>query len=136
MDLPPETSLNGEYSSKSLTTERPTQVKLGRHFLDTPEVARIRQILIDSAYLNREIIGGEKVGMVFIDGAHTYEYVKKDTETALQLVNPGGYLVWHDYFVFHPDYGVRIYLHELAREMPVYRLCNSLVAVARVPQRV
>lgn len=34
---------------------------------------------------------------MFIDGAHTYEYVKIDTDNALNLVNYNGYIVWHDY---------------------------------------
>lgn len=130
VDLPPKTS-DEKYSSSNLATERPTPLQLGRYFLETPESFRIKQILIDSTSL-KEQIRDEKFDLIFIDAAHTYEYVKKDTKTALLLINNGGYLVWHDYFVFHPDFGVRCYLNELAREMPIYRFSNSISAVSRV----
>jgi len=133
VDLPPTTSTSGNYSPANLATERPTQTQLGRAFQGTSEEASIRLVLTDSAKLTQDMVG-EKVDIVFIDGAHTYEHAKSDTETAMKLLKPGGYLMWHDYFVFHPDYGVYRYLHELAQAMPIYRLCDSLAAVARLPE--
>jgi predicted O-methyltransferase YrrM len=130
VDLPIQADEN-EYSPARIATVRPTASRLGCYFKDTPEAARISQLLMDSRELSSKDVGQE-VDIVFIDGAHAYEYVKSDTELALSLLKPGGLVVWHDYFVFHPDYGVRRYLHNLAYSIPLYRLTDSICAVACV----
>ncbi len=38
----------------------------------------------------------EKFDVVFIDGLHYYEQVKKDYENAMRCLNPGGFIVFHD----------------------------------------
>jgi hypothetical protein len=37
--------------------------------------------------------------------------------------------------VFHPDYGVRRYLHRLSEDLPIHRLAHSLCAVACIGER-
>ena len=37
---------------------------------------------------------------MFVDGSHAYDYVRKDTDTAMRLVRPGGVVLWHDYGVW------------------------------------
>lgn len=44
----------------------------------------------------RDVLGGEKIDFLFIDGDHTYEGVKQDFEMYRQLVNPGGWICFHD----------------------------------------
>ena len=54
-----------------------------------------------------------RAGLVFVDGSHAYDYVRKDSETALRLVRlvrPGGVVLWHDYGVWP---GVNQALEEL-----------------------
>jgi predicted O-methyltransferase YrrM len=41
-----------------------------------------------------------RAGLVFVDGSHAYDYAKKDSETAMRLVMPGGIVLWHDYGVW------------------------------------
>ncbi len=38
-----------------------------------------------------------QVDLMFVDGAHSYEYVLSDTEAAWKMVKPGGLILWHDY---------------------------------------
>lgn len=40
---------------------------------------------------------------VFVDGAHSYEYVKNDTEKGLQMLRKGGIIAWHDCTPSHKD---------------------------------
>lgn len=40
---------------------------------------------------------------VFVDGAHSYEYVKSDTEKGLRMLRPGGVIAWHDCVASHRD---------------------------------
>jgi predicted O-methyltransferase YrrM len=44
----------------------------------------------------KRIFGGKPVDLLFIDGDHTYEGVRKDWELYSQLVRPGGMIVFHD----------------------------------------
>ena len=43
-----------------------------------------------------KILGKKKVDLLFIDGDHTYEGVKKDWEMYSPLVREGGFVVFHD----------------------------------------
>lgn len=45
----------------------------------------------------KELLGGRKVDMVFIDGDHEYAEVKRDIELYRPLIEDGGLLCGHDY---------------------------------------
>jgi predicted O-methyltransferase YrrM len=57
---------------------------------------RITQLLGDSATFDWSPYQG-RAGLVFVDGSHAYEYVRKDSETAMRLIAKGGMVLWHDY---------------------------------------
>lgn len=57
---------------------------------------RITQLLGDSVTFDWTPYE-RRAGLAFVDGSHAYEYVRKDTETALRLVAKGGIVLWHDY---------------------------------------
>ena len=38
-----------------------------------------------------------KIDMLYIDGVHTYDQVKKDIENYKSIVKPGGLICGHDY---------------------------------------
>jgi predicted O-methyltransferase YrrM len=44
----------------------------------------------------RGVLGETKLDLLFIDGDHTYEGVKKDFESYSPLVRPGGIVAFHD----------------------------------------
>lgn len=97
-------------------------VSTGKRFRDIAVVSqKVTQIRADSANL-----GGEKhlpslsADLVFVDGCHAYAYCKNDTALAVNLLRPGGILVWHDYM--HPLWhGVTRCVAEFAEERaPVF----------------
>ena len=52
---------------------------------------------------------------IFIDGGHSYECVKSDTQNALQVLQSGGVILWHD---FTPHFGgVFQFLCELSQNL-------------------
>ena len=57
---------------------------------------RIAQLYGDSGTFDFAPFFG-KVDLMFVDGAHSYEYVISDTEAAHKMVKPGGLILWHDY---------------------------------------
>jgi hypothetical protein len=57
---------------------------------------RVTQLHGDSATFDWTPYAG-RAGLVFVDGSHAYDYVKKDSETAIRLVANGAIVLWHDY---------------------------------------
>jgi predicted O-methyltransferase YrrM len=45
----------------------------------------------------------ESMDLAFVDGAHSYDYVRNDTVKALELLRPGGAIAWHDCAPNHRD---------------------------------
>jgi predicted O-methyltransferase YrrM len=69
----------------------------------------------------------EKVDLFFIDGAHSYEYVKNDTLRALECCHPGSVIAWHDYGR-HGVNGVSRWLHELSESRKLYCIIAGSLA--------
>lgn len=68
----------------------------GEAFRDTPEAERIAMLHGDSARFDFSPYRGS-MDVIYVDGGHTYEYVKNDTRAALSMLAPGGLIVWDDY---------------------------------------
>lgn len=69
----------------------------GTCFAATCYAGQIRQVYGDSATFDISPYAG-KMDLVFVDGSHSYEYVKADSQTALRLLkSSGGVILWHDY---------------------------------------
>lgn len=64
--------------------------------------SRIHQIYGDSAEFDFQKLN-QNFDLAFIDGAHSYEYVKNDTEKVLSFMNSGGWIIWDDYFFGFPE---------------------------------
>jgi predicted O-methyltransferase YrrM len=59
------------------------------------------------------------VDLFFIDGAHSYEYVRSDTLKALECCHAGSVIAWHDFGRVGLN-GVSRWLEEFARTHEVY----------------
>ncbi|MEJ2502840.1 MAG: class I SAM-dependent methyltransferase [Gemmatimonadota bacterium] len=99
-------------------------------FQDTAVAHRIERLYGDSATFDYGPWHG-RVDLFFVDGAHSYDYVRSDTENAFRCVRPGGVIAWHDYGRLEQS-GVTRYLHELARDRDIYAVPNGSVAFHRV----
>jgi predicted O-methyltransferase YrrM len=65
-------------------------------FAGLPEEQRIKTLYGDSAIFDFSPFENS-IDLFYIDGAHSYEYVKNDTMKALKCVREGGIIAWHDY---------------------------------------
>jgi len=56
----------------------------------------------------RDLLDGERLDFLFIDGDHQYEHVKRDFELYSPMVRDGGIVAFHDVenCEYHPNYGV------------------------------
>ena len=69
----------------------------GGRFRGRAEGRKITQLLGDSARFDFTPYFGT-IDLVFVDGAHSYEYVLNDSHLAARLLRGGeGTIVWHDY---------------------------------------
>ena len=69
----------------------------GRHYRESAYAHKIRQLWGDSASFDYGPFAGS-IDLVFVDGSHSYEYVKSDSRAALRLLRNGsGTILWHDY---------------------------------------
>jgi predicted O-methyltransferase YrrM len=129
LNLPPETATS-ELETGDIDIKLASKVVSGERFINTLQASKIKQIWGDSALFDFSPYRGT-LDMVFIDGAHSEEYVKNDTEKALQMIKPeGGYIMWHDAHLF----GVVHYMKKLVldQKQPIYFIKNTTVAVAAV----
>jgi predicted O-methyltransferase YrrM len=118
LDLP-----DGKAGMSGPDVERPVakcerQTATGRLFLESnfPEAKKIVQLFGDSTAFDFSPYYGN-IDFVFVDGSHEYEYVKKDTNTAFELLKDGrGVIVWHDYGYVFP--GVVKALNEFYENEP------------------
>jgi predicted O-methyltransferase YrrM len=99
---------------------------IGMYIARSPDRDRITQIFSDSRTFDTTPYR-ESMDYIFIDGDHSYEGVKNDTEKALQLLKPGGIIVWHDYAAKSP--GVLKYLAEFSQDRPLFRIRKTCLAV-------
>jgi predicted O-methyltransferase YrrM len=73
---------------------------VGRAFRGSGCAERITQYLEDTLTWNFKGIGSPD--FFFIDGAHTYEACRNDSEKSLARATPGSVFIWHDYDERHP----------------------------------
>ncbi|MBK9120921.1 MAG: class I SAM-dependent methyltransferase [Phycisphaerales bacterium] len=110
-------------------TQKPRD-RIGRLYRGTPWADRIVQVIADSARVNYTD-HFDALDLAYIDGGHSYDQVRADTERILPLVRPGGAVFWHDY---RPGCaGVVRYLHELAGHLPLRHVRGTQLAVYRKP---
>lgn len=67
--------------------------------------------------------------LVFVDGCHSAEYVRNDSEKAWTRLKAGGLMMWHDYQPTDPPLwaGVRDYLDGLAERLPMVHLAGTML---------
>jgi len=126
LDLPPGGSLKPQLKTTLIdqihigTTDRPYW------FNATPAAHKITCLFGDSAAFDYGPYHGQ-VDLFFIDGAHSYEYVRSDTLHALECCHPGSVIAWHDFGRMGVN-GVTRWLVEFARSRPVYAIPGGSLA--------
>jgi predicted O-methyltransferase YrrM len=91
------------------------------------EAGRIVQLYGDSAQFDFSR-WSRSVDLFFIDGAHSYSYVRNDTAKALECCHKGSLIAWHDYGRFGVN-GVSRWLNEFASQgRQIYRVPGGSLA--------
>lgn len=98
----------------------------GAFYRNSPYASKVKQLWADSAEFDPSPML-RQIDLAFIDGSHSYAYVKNDTEKVLQMMAPDGVIFWHDYYPQYPD--VARYLEEQNWEL--YNLETTSLVVLR-----
>ena len=99
----------------------------------TPVASKVEQLFADSKTLDVSPWAGQ-CDLVFVDGSHAYSYVVSDSAKALELVAPGGLVLWHDYAGPRHASGVFRALNELAQKIPLVRIEGTTLVAYRKPR--
>lgn len=129
LNLPPDAS-DVALQTSTVDVQLASKVTSGMHFIGTPEQQCITQVWGDSAAFDFSPYF-QQMDLVFIDGAHSEDYVRNDTLQALKMIRPsGGVVIWHDAHLF----GVVKFLAPWIREnkLDVYFIRHTSLAVARI----
>ncbi len=102
--------------------------KQQRKYQNTPMEHKVVQHLGDSAEYDFSLFCKKgAIDFCFIDGSHSYENVKRDTQKVLEKLSLQGVILWHDYDPNYP--GVYRYLNELSIEKKLYHIEKTSFAL-------
>ena len=128
LDLPPDISSEELHQSKlpkddfHLIGNR----RVGEAIVSDPAITNVTQHYGDSATWDFSPVQG--LDFVFIDGSHTYEYVRSDTIRCAEAAAGRATFVWHDFDYCH--YDVVRYLTEMASAgLPVRHIASTNMAM-------
>ena len=98
-----------------------------RMYKNDPQGAKIRELFGDSMAFDFTPFHG-KMDLIFIDGNHSYPYVRSDTENAFKMLAKGGVIIWHDFdYIIHRD--IFKYLNHLSEKQKIYSIPNTRFAI-------
>lgn len=102
-------------------------------YTGTSAEEKVTQLFGDSKELDVEPYRG-RCDLVFVDGSHAYSYVMSDSAKAMEMVAPGGLILWHDYRPGRrADRDVVRALAELSRSRRLVRLQRTSLVGYRAP---
>jgi hypothetical protein len=126
LDLPVGTSPQLNTTAIDVELVR-THHGIKRYVWDSMDIAgKIQPLFGDSAAFDYSGYEG-RVDLFFIDGAHSYEYVRSDTLNALRCCHPGSVIAWHDFGRAGVN-GVSRWLIEFSKQQPVYSIPGGSLA--------
>lgn len=108
--------------------------KLGIDLEGHPQRSQVQQVYGDC--FSPETWAGipDGVDYAFIDGSHSYEAAKNDSEWVFKKMSPDAIIVWHDYTDAEtPERGVGRYIRELMRSRDDVFICAETDLAIRIP---
>lgn len=133
LDLPPDFNTETHDKQSRLSYDDMLVMKLSienannRIYHKHPQGSKIKELFGDSSRFDFSPYYG-KMDMVFIDGNHSYEFVKSDTEQAMKMLSERGVIVWHDFdYIIHQE--VFKYLNGLSDTYKIYSIPHTRFAI-------
>ena len=93
LDIPPQ---NRRSHRTGVGSDIPFDFEIGQCFKSTPWEKKIEIHTCDAKSFDAGPFR-RQMDLIFVDADHTYSFVRNDTEKALEMIAPGGVILWHDY---------------------------------------
>jgi predicted O-methyltransferase YrrM len=123
VDLPENHPLRHDQANVDVVPRR-----VGECYAKSGMASKIRQHYGDTAEFDFSPFAGQ-CDWIFVDAAHTYEYVASDTRNALRMLRKGGVIFWHDVnLAFEGNCRA---LEEFAAKIPIVRVRGTSLACYR-----
>jgi predicted O-methyltransferase YrrM len=100
--------------------------RVGTYFANAPEAGRIHFLRRDARTFDTTPYRSS-MDFIWVDGDHSYEGVKNDTEKAFEMLAPGGAIFWHDFGPDSPE--LARYFVEFTRERPLFHIRRTSILV-------
>jgi predicted O-methyltransferase YrrM len=101
LDLP-RSNTNTHFEVDNLAEKEVANFPVKGDLIPEPLRKKITFLEQDSALFDPAPYAGT-IDFIFVDAAHTIEYVKNDSEKAWVMLKPGGIVAWHDCRAQSPD---------------------------------
>jgi Methyltransferase domain len=133
LDLPPDGNPALAMTAIDIEHVRMHQ-GIKRYVWEAKDIARkVQPLFGDSANFDYSPYYG-RVDLFFIDGAHSYEYVRSDTLNAMKCCCPGSVIAWHDFGRAGVN-GVSRWLMEFSKQHQVYSVPGGSLAFCVLPSK-
>ena len=107
--------------------------EIGSYYKGTTLENKVKQLYGDSTTFDFSLYYGQ-MDFVFIDGAHTLQYVQSDSNHAFKMIKPGGVILWDDY-VWTDEHmecsGVAQYLNAIDDKYKIFQITGTRYAIYR-----
>jgi predicted O-methyltransferase YrrM len=130
LDLPPDDRESARTRTNSSDANIITESQTGCEYRGSDVEHKITQLYGDSSSFDFSPYFG-KMDLVYVDGAHHYDAVKRDSENAIRMVRDGGYVLW-DEFCNYGDYNdVTRAVMDTVPKGEVVQVANTQLALYR-----
>lgn len=102
LDLPPDDRESAQARTNTSDATIITESQTGIEYRGSDVEHKITQLYGNSSSFDFSSYFG-KMDLVYVDGAHHYDAVRKDSENAIRMLQDGGYVLW-DEFCNYGDY--------------------------------
>jgi hypothetical protein len=111
-----------------------SEVRRNRRYAGTQVAAKVIEFCGDSVNFDfGNALGSRRIDFAFIDGSHSYEYVKSDTEKVFRHLASKATVLWHDYQPFWN--GVCLFLNEFHECYPLCHIEGTSLVYLRLGER-
>lgn len=93
LDIPPA---DRRTHRTGVGSDIPFDYEIGESFLGTQFESKIESVQCETSLFDATPYLG-KMDLIFVDADHTYSFATSDTKNAMQMLAPGGVILWHDY---------------------------------------
>ncbi|HVF52682.1 MAG TPA: class I SAM-dependent methyltransferase [Actinomycetota bacterium] len=126
LDLPPREQATFDLNEDDIAN----RIEFDRRAYETlPHEGTVNQLLGDSARFDFSP-WRQACDLIYVDGAHSVDYVRSDTAAALGMLSSGGAIVWDDYWRLVPS--VRDALSE-ETDLSLWRVPDTRLVVHLAP---